>query len=72
MNLIKLIGTAFEIISKAWNKLFVSPVKRSMLGKCGKNVIINRRVYAMGWDNIFWEVIFLLDRMPCLCLQKLK
>lgn len=25
-------------IRRAWNKLIVSPVKKSALGKCGKNV----------------------------------
>lgn len=42
-------------IRRAWNKLIVSPVKKSALGKCGKNVKLGgggactgRKIYVSG------------------------
>ena len=40
------------IIEKIWDKLVVSPMKKSCLGSCGKVVTICPGVKAIGWENI--------------------
>lgn len=52
MNFISIIWNCSDFISRAWNKLIVSPMKRSLFRACGEEVIIARRVKADGWNNI--------------------
>lgn len=42
-------------IKKALNKLIVSPLKKSSLKSCGKNVILCPGFKAIGWNNILIE-----------------
>lgn len=52
MKALSVVWNTVQIIPKAWNKVIISPWKRMMLEKVGKDVIIGRRVRAMGWENI--------------------
>ncbi len=40
-----------EFVPRAWNRLIVSQMKKSMLAQCGKNVIIGRRC-KFNWENV--------------------
>ena len=42
----------FDFIGRAWNKLIVAPIRKSALGKHGKNVIIGKGVKYSGSKNI--------------------
>lgn len=42
----------FNLIGRAWNKLIVTPVRRSALGKCGKGVSLGRGMKMYGAGNI--------------------
>ena len=43
----------FDFMSRAWNKAFVSPIKKSALGGHGKNVTLGRRLRMSGSKNVF-------------------
>ena len=43
----------FDFVSRAWNKIAVSPIKKSALGGCGKNVTLGRRLKMSGSKNVF-------------------
>lgn len=40
------------IIRKIWNKVVVSPLKKSCFGLCGNHVTVCSGVKAIGWENI--------------------
>lgn len=40
-------------IQRAWNKLVVAPIKKGALGKCGKNVTLNRGLKLYGPENLY-------------------
>lgn len=47
-----MIYRAVSFVSKAWNKVIVSPVIKAALGSCGKNVTIGRRFRLSGIQNV--------------------
>lgn len=38
----------FDFIGRAWNKIIVAPIRKSALGKHGKNIIIGKGVKFSG------------------------
>ena len=52
MKILAGIWVLSDLFSRAWNKLVIAPMKRSLFMNCGKGVIISRRVKANGWDHI--------------------
>ncbi len=52
MSVLGTIWKCSDFMSRAWNKAVTAPMKRSLLKKCGKEVVIARRVKADGWENI--------------------
>lgn len=44
--------TVLEFVSRAWNKAVVTPIKKSALGSCGKNVTLGRRLKMSGSKNL--------------------
>ena len=52
MNILVLIYKSCIIIKKAVNKLFIIPVKRKMVKKCGKNVYFGLGATISGWKNV--------------------
>lgn len=48
-----MIYKAIDFISRAWNKFIVSPIKKSALGSCGKNVNLGKSTKFAGGGNIF-------------------
>lgn len=47
-----MIYSFFDLISRAWNKLVVAPIKKTAIGKCGKGVTIGRGFRMYGPKNI--------------------
>lgn len=41
-----------NIISRAWNKCIVAPVKKAAFGRCGKKVSIGRGINVCGTKNL--------------------
>ena len=41
------------LIGKVWNKFVVSPIKKSVLGGCGKNVTLGKNVKLSTPKNVF-------------------
>ena len=50
--MIYMIYQVITTISKIWNKVIVSNIKKSALGSCGKRVIIGPRMQMSGSQNI--------------------
>ena len=48
-----MIYKAIDYISRVLNKLIVSPIKKTALGSCGKNVTLGRGLKMSGPENIF-------------------
>lgn len=40
------------LIKKAFNKLIVNPIKRSLVSECGKSVYFGNNVKISGWENV--------------------
>lgn len=43
----------FEFISRAWNKVIVTPIKKSALGRHGKKLTLGRGLKMSGSKNVF-------------------
>ncbi len=41
------------LISRAWNKFIVAPIKKSSFAKCGKNVTVGRNFCVSGSSNMY-------------------
>lgn len=52
MDILILMYKCCIIAEKAFNKLFIIPVKRRMLKECGKNVYFGLRSNIAGWKNV--------------------
>ena len=48
-----MIYKVLDFIGRVWNKIIVSPIKKSALGGCGKNVMLGRRLRMSGSKNLF-------------------
>ena len=48
-----MIYKVLDFIGRALNKLVVTPIKKSALGGCGKNVTLGRRLRMSGSKNLF-------------------
>lgn len=52
MKLLAMLYKITDLISRGWNGVVVSPMKRAMCEKCGKHVKFGRKVIAQGWNNL--------------------
>ena len=52
MKVLKVIGKAYIFVRRAFNKVIVAPIKKSMMGKCGEKVTVGRRLTVSGWNNL--------------------
>ncbi len=52
MKLLSIIWNSHDYLARGWNKVIISPMKRSLFKKCGKKVLIGRRFRAIGWNHI--------------------
>lgn len=50
--MLKAIYKFANLLSRAWNKFITSPIKKSMLKSCGKQVSVGRGFTASGYENI--------------------
>ncbi len=50
--MLKAIYKFANLFSRAWNKFVTTPIKKSMLRSCGKNVTLGRGFSASGFENI--------------------
>lgn len=48
-----MIYNIIEKISRGWNRIIVSPMKKRELGACGENVCISRETKLYGAKNVF-------------------
>ena len=40
------------LIKKIWNRVFLNPVKKSLVHKCGKKVYFGMNTGIVGWENV--------------------